>query len=406
MSVELHEEATWSTPLAGRAATAIGTSVGAPTVRRGGSGIVEDRLGGPTARWLSTAVRRLGHESLRNLGLDAGTIGSWTGPSRAGYPALGPAAFLAWSGRDRDDDTNVEISARITDAFLEVSPVLRGSRVLSRLAPRMPARIRPAWTVGAAISTGATLGWVILGLEGRVPEAQRRRWMGALARCFEDLQRMTRLRYYVNGNYQVPLCELAYHHARLSGSDAADEEYEGCVDFLCHPEATGPRWRGHGLRLETPPRRRDWHDAVGYFSEYEGLRGGGRPCFDGEYIQLQLDYVIRLWLLTREDRFLRLSNALINALLPLTDRVTWQADCRGGSRRDQIIPFWNASLVTLALHDDRADFTDQDLHSQFTIAIEAEYRRRAASSSVDDYVLRGYGLTLLSIMLASTAPQG
>jgi hypothetical protein len=209
------------------------------------------------------------------------------------------------------------------------------------------------------------------------------------------------MRRYINGNYQIPLCELAYFHGLFTGSEAASEEYEHCVELLCDPVHIAPRWRGYGLRLERSPTRDDWHDAVGHFTEVPGsrMRDG---TFDGEYAQLQLDYLIRLWLLTRDPRMLRYANAVLNAILPYVDRTTWQCDFRSGSRRQQIVPFWNAGVAAIVLHDPRPEFSDEMVRSQFSRAIDRELRARAAAGTIDDYCLRAYGLTLLGILVAAS----
>jgi hypothetical protein len=321
-------------------------------------------------------------------------------PWTSAYPSLGPAAFFAWAAPDDDSDQSARAAA-IAKRYMESAPTLRLGRSTYRIASHMPARWTPAWRPGSAVAAGATLGWVMLGLEGRVPEALFRQMARALAACYDDAQRVLRLEHYINGNYQIPLCELAFLHARINGSDGGDDEYERCLEFLCSADKAIPR--GQGLQLVLPPDGSDWRRAVGYFSEIEGIKGvASGNSFDGEYTQLQLDYMTRLWLLTRDERILQLSNALINAILPLTDLTTWQADCRAGSRRNNVVPFWNAGLATLAFHDPRPEFTDQVVRSQFTTAIDEEYRRRADAGTVTAYCLRGYGLALLGTLVSSS----
>jgi hypothetical protein len=319
-----------------------------------------------------------------------------------GYPLLGPAAFLAWAAQGEETDIHSGASVEIAERYMASAPTLRLPSSAYRVAARMPNRFMPAWRPGAAISAGATLGWIVLGLEGKITESRFRHMARSVARCFDEVQRVSRRGHYINGNYQIPLCELAYLHSRINKSDGGHEEYERCLEFLCYPERTSRRWHGRGLRIDQTPARPDWHDAVGYFSEVEGLKLVPTQTFDPEYVQLQLDYMIRLWLLTRDDRIVHFCNALINAILPLTDRGTWRTDGRGGSRRNQIVPFWNAGLATLALHDPRPEFTDEMVRAQFTTAIEHEYHNRAVEHTIDPYCLRGYGLTFLGILVASS----
>ncbi len=352
--------------------------------------------------WLVDRVLRLGRETVTTIGESRLVEETSTTIVHAGYPSLGPAAFLAWAALEDDNVADSELAARITAQFIADTPVLRLRRRAYRLATRMPDRLQPRWVPQHAISAGATLGWIILALEGRMSAPALRRMRQCLARCYDDLQRMSLLDFYINGNYEIPLCELVYLHAHINGSEGGHEEYERCLDFLCHPDRMSPRWRGHGLHIVRDPSEPDWHDAVGYFSEVEEVNRPEDGTFDGEYTQLQLDYLIRLWLLNGDDRILKFSNALINAILPLTDETTWQIDTRNGSRRNNINPFWNAGVAVLALHGGRSDFPIEKMHSQFTAAIDDEYRRRAEEDPINPYVLRGYGLTLLSILVGSS----
>jgi hypothetical protein len=356
------------------------------------------------ADWLQERVVRLGRETLDVIG-ESRLVAETTRTTRSqpGYPSLGAAAFLAWAALEDENDPGAALAAEIVTRYMAEAPVLRLPRPAYRLGLRLPHRLRAMWLPGAAISAGATLGWVILALDGKVSDALRRQMSRSLTRCYDDVRRISQLGFYINGNYQVALCELAYLYALVNGSDAGHEEYERCLAFLCNPEHTNPRWRGHGFQLVQIPARPDWHDAIGYFSEVEGANSPEAGAFDAEYVQLQLDYLLRLWLLTRDHRILRLSNALINSILPLADQTTWLIDCRGGSRRNNVNPFWNAGLATLALHDPRPEFTMDMVESQFTVAIEHEYSRRAEDGDIHPYCLRGYGLTLLGILVASSA---
>lgn len=355
------------------------------------------------ADWLVTRVDSLVGDTLAHLGA-ARADGDWpledVGPL---YPALGPAAALAWTAFAGDAERRRRLAIATTERFMDAAPVLRMPRPALRVASRLPARVRPSWKVSEAISAGALLGWIILGLEEHLDASRHRRMIRTLVRCYDEVARGTRFNVYVNGNYQIPMCELAYFHGRFTGSEAADEAYESRVEFLCNPERTHPRWRGYGLRLTHEPARDDWHDAVGHFTEVPGRRLDPERTFDGEYTQLQLDEVIRLWLLNGDARMLRFANALLNAIIPYTNRTTWECDFRGGSRRHQIVPFFNAGPATLFLHDPRQELTDNVVRAQVSTAVDAEWRYRARIGDVDNYRLRGYGLTLLNLLIAGSA---
>jgi hypothetical protein len=99
---------------------------------------------------------------------------------------------------------------------------------------------------------------------------------------------------------------------------------------------------------------------------------------------------------------LRFANALLNTVLPYVDKATWLCDFRGGSRRSQIVPFYNAAPATLYLHDPRPELTDTLVQEHVTVAIDKEWRRCATTGTIDNYRLRGYGLTLLNLLLAAS----
>jgi len=354
------------------------------------------------ADWLVTRVDLLVGDTLAQLGANRAE-GDWLlEAGDAIYPALGPAAALAWTGAAGDEEHDRRLAIITAERFIDAAPVLRVPRPVIRAAPRLPTWMRPAWSASQAISAGPLLGWIILGLEPHLDDARRRRMIKTLVRCYDEVARATHFNVYINGNYQIPLCELAYFHGLFTGSEAASEAYERCVGFLCTPERTDPRWRGWGLRLTQEPTRSDWHDAVGHFSEVEERRPDPERTFDGEYTQLQLDHVIRLWLLNGDGRMLHFANALFNAILPYADRTTWQCDFRDGSRRDQIVPFFNAGLATLFLHDPRPELTEALVRAQVTTAIDAEWRYRTRIADIDNYKLRGYGLTHLSLLIAGS----
>jgi hypothetical protein len=354
------------------------------------------------ADWLSGRVHRLVADTLAELGAGRGA-GDWPlEDRRLLYPALGPAVALAWAAFEGDSEHRRKLAMATVERFIEAAPALRLPRPALRAAYRLPARIQPAWKPGAAISAGALLGWIIVGLDEHLNDSRRRRMVSTLVRCYDEVARATRFNHYINGNYQIPLCELSYFHGRFTGSEAASEAYESRVAFLCHPEQTDKRWEGYGLNVTHAPSQDDWHDAVAHFSEVPGRRLSATGSFDGEYTQLQLDHLLRLWFLNGDMRMLRFANALLNAILPYPDRTTWSCDFKGGSRRQHVVPFLNAAPATLFFHDPRPEITDRLVRAQFSTAVDAEYRQLAARKALDDYHLRGYGLTLLNLMLAAS----
>jgi hypothetical protein len=177
------------------------------------------------ADWLNERVLRVGRETLQVIG-ESRLVAEVTRTTRShmGYPSLGPAAFLAWAAVGDENEPGAGVAAKIVTRYMAEAPVLRLPRPAYRLSFRLPYRLRPIWGLGAAISAGATLGWVILALDGKVPEALRRQMSRGLTRCYDDVRRMSQPGFYINGNYQVPLCELAYLYALLNESDAGHEE--------------------------------------------------------------------------------------------------------------------------------------------------------------------------------------
>ena len=73
-----------------------------------------------------------------------------------------------------------------------------------------------------------------------------------------------------------------------------------------------PRWAGFGLHITRRPTRADGSNGRANRAE----SGGGKPGYDPEYTMTQLDNTTEMGILSRDPRYLRLMNLLLDQLLP------------------------------------------------------------------------------------------
>lgn len=336
------------------------------------------------AVWISSTVENLIHDNTTKL------LASdpWTGPLEQGdqvwHVALGPAAALAWLWRKTGERRHLESAIDIVDQL--------EWRLAQRRRPFRFRQHKQCWSDRSTIEAGATLGWLLLAAWDEIDEPRRRRWLATLRHSYVDLRRNGNFSYFINGNYQVPLCELAAFW-RLPGVDigeATDEKYGQMCTLAIDPSSMDSRWSGYGWRE---------NDEWGFFTEVpQVVKPAPAEAFDPEYAQLQLDRVVRLWLLTDDQKWLRYADKLFNGIWPMVNETTWTADFRQGTRRHQIVPFFNAGLVILYLFGDRSDLSRSQVRDQVGTAIDMEYR--ADVLHADAYRVRGYGYALLSLLIA------
>lgn len=346
--------------------------------------------------WLQSSMGELLGANLVEMARTGGP-GQWPVEApQMWHTALGPTAAAAWLHRLTGDEQYLDLALQGLDELR----VPQRSSLPGRLGQLALGRGR-LWSDRAAIEAGSTLGWVLLGLGDRCGVERTTRAERQLAQFHRELRANGNFHYFINGNYQVPLCELAVIWDRLQIADVRPGSQHESVRLLLDPSSLNRRWSGYGWRWIHRPTTDNWTDAAGYFTETPHVDGRlTGPAFDPEYVQLQVDRVVRLWLMSGDERRLRYTNALLNAILPLVDDRTWMLDCRKGSRMSTTVPFFNAGLFAAAVYGGRTDIDTDRVRSQILSCLDV-YRKDVRTP--DAYRLRGYGSTLLSLLLMSEA---
>ena len=156
------------------------------------------------------------------------------------------------------------------------------------------------------------LGRSYLALGEALKPAKRAEWRDALRGAADFLIANGNLAWYTNGNIVLGNAEIMALAYRVTGQARYRSAYLRAFEFAIAPPQD--RWPGYGLHLTKAPTRADGADGAGYLAEASSP--GAEPGFDPEYTQLQLDIASRIHLLMRDERSLRLTNELTNALLP------------------------------------------------------------------------------------------
>ena len=271
--------------------------------------------------------------------------------------------------------------------------------------PRLLARIRTNanWNSREAIEAGSTLGWILLALEPSLGAEDAEALTRTLLLTYPALRATGGLTAYINGNYAIPLCELAYLWRHFRATDDA-EPYEHCWRMLVEPGALAARWSGYGWVTTVPADDEDWLGAKGYFTETPGYLGQSpRDTFDTEYSQLQLERLTRLWLLTGDSRALRHLRAIHRLLLDLLEREDWTVSSSQSSRTTGSTRFFSPASCLLALHSPYSEVTPEFALAQLRQGVVADYRLHRHAPG--PYLLRGFGTTLTPLLLMS-APTG
>jgi hypothetical protein len=241
------------------------------------------------------------------------------------------------------------------------------------------------------------LGNAYLELSDSLGKARRDRWRGAITGAADYLVRNGNLTWYTNGNINLGNTAVFYLAWRVSGRASYLDAYNRSWTFTLSPPQQ--RWRGFGLHLIRTPRRADGADGAGYLAESGGLA----PGFDPEYSMLQLDVASRLYVESGDPRALRVTNLLVNALLPRVD-ADWALDTSNGTRRPQIgrkVPFITPALVVLADLGGRTALIPR-ARSQFG-RIDREFRGALTYSHRNMY--RGLGNEAAVVLEAASPDQ-
>ncbi len=271
--------------------------------------------------------------------------------------------------------------------------------------PRLIARVRTnaRWNSREAIEAGSTLGWILLALRPSLSSAESDTLSEPLRLTHRTLRAAGAFDAYINGNYAIPLCELVYLWRHI-GATSDDALYEHCWRMLVQPGALAPRWAGYGWVATSLAADDGWLDAEGYFTETPGYVGPSpHDTFDPEYSQLQLERLARLWLLTGDARAMRHLRAIHRLLLRLLDREQWTIGSSAGSRTTGTTRFFSPASCLIALHSPQSEITAEFALEQFRHGIVADYRLHRLAPS--PYLLRGYGTTLMPLLLMSASAR-
>jgi len=203
----------------------------------------------------------------------------------------------------------------------------------------------------ATMFFGVEFGTVYHELAAGLDPVRRHRWQASLAAAATYLIRNGNVTWYTNGNINIGNVEFFYLVWQATGDATYRVAYNDAWNSTLHPDQT--RFPGAGLVIVNAPSRSDGSDGSGYLTE-TGVGGTG---FDAGYSELQLDCASRLYLLSNDPRALRLSNLLVNMLLPRVDSA-WQLDTSGGTRDPQQgrkIGLLTSALAVLSIYGGRRD---------------------------------------------------
>jgi len=315
-------------------------------------------------------------------------------PSAALHTILGVALAHAALWRLYGGDAHRTKALELTARYLH-------ERGRPRAWPRPIALLRTnaAWNSREAIEAGSTLGWILLALGPSLAAAETAPLLDTVLRTRGALRGAGDLRYYINGNYAIPLCELAYLWQELG--DGGERQYELCWQTLVKPAWLGSRWEGYGWIATTPPD--GGAGAEGYFSETPGYAGRlPSATFDAEYSQLQTERLARLWLLNGDERALSYLGAIHRTLLHHLDRERWRIHSRGASRVSGSTAFCGPASALIVLCSPQPEVSPEFALEQFRHGVLPEYGDRRWASN--PYLVRGLGTILTPLLLASAAP--
>jgi hypothetical protein len=245
----------------------------------------------------------------------------------------------------------------------------------------------------ATMFFGDELGNAYLALLPVLDPGRRARWQAALTAAAQFLVHNGNLTWYTNGNINLGNAELFYLAWRATGNPLYNALFNQAWNFALNPPQS--QWPGRGLRFVTSPKRSDWSDGAGYLTE----TGAGGTGFDPEYTSLQLDVAARLYLLSGDQRALRLANVLVNMLLPHVTSSFW-LDTSGGTRHTETsryVPLLTSAFAVLGLDGGRADL----LHDIAPALAEEQSTILAPWNAFGEVYRRGLGTDVSVIALAA-----
>ncbi|MCW2540593.1 MAG: hypothetical protein JWN95_2318 [Frankiales bacterium] len=192
--------------------------------------------------------------------------------------------------------------------------------------------------------------WFVLG--DRLDATRKAAWATGITRAADFLVANKNLAWYTNGNIVLAnmlTMALAY---KVSGDPKYQTLTQQALDFALSPPQA--RWPGYGLVYTTVPTQADGSDGAGFLTE----SGAGGLGYDADYTQAQVDVTSWWYLVTGDPTALRLTNLLVNTLLPRVNKTTWALNTSGGSRHtteNRYIGFTTSALMVLATKGGRTD---------------------------------------------------
>ena len=239
------------------------------------------------------------------------------------------------------------------------------------------------------------LGISYLELRNQLDAQTRSAWARSIELAASYLISSGATTWYINGNVQLRQVEDMWLAWKITGEQRFESSYESEWNFTLSPPQT--RWSGYGLRVTQQPSRADGSDGAAYLTE----SAGGAPGFDPEYTTSQLDGATSLWVLTHEQRYLRLMNLLFNQLRPLV-APNGILDALNGTRKSSRLPFFSMAPEILLESNDRPDlgkFTSVQLP-----LVATEYHNLGFYSNLNSY--RGMATWLAIPLLYEQWPRG
>lgn len=156
-------------------------------------------------------------------------------------------------------------------------------------------------------------------------------------------------RYYANGNLNLEYVDQLATTYAITGDMRYKQAMEVAYDFLVNPaKYNATQWAGYGLVITKQPTKTDGSDGAAYLVEAGAHDATGKLLvgFDPEYSHLQNQILARMYLQTRDIRFLKLLNMLTNKLLEHTNTTntnlsisgtSWTIDMRCGTRKNYVL---------------------------------------------------------------------
>lgn len=186
------------------------------------------------------------------------------------------------------------------------------------------------------------------------------RWTEQMMLCADWMSDINgNLIWYTNGNYLVQQCFFfaqiqrmcrqlgVWYAAKGDTTNQAlweanwsrykamyEHSYITMVAPASNPLPASAQWVGYGLVIGSAGPSGDGGDTVAWLTETPGHNVPIQAAtFDGQYSQVQLDYLAMTYMVNRDYRINYLLNVIWNKLEPLMNFTNATVDCTGGSRQ-------------------------------------------------------------------------